>query len=493
MDSLRKHNVYKLVKMSSVLKEEKIIGSRVVFKQKVDGRFKARLVVQGYVQEAGVDYGRSYAPVCRIGSIRTVLAIACEHGWPVWQMDVVVAFLQAHIDKDVYVNPAPGHDPRDLKTGEVMVYKLERSLYGLAQSPVLWYDTIDGVLIVIGFSPTHSDPCVYVHGSGNTLIILTLYVDDILLTLQGPGASGSEEEGTQGALRNDRHGRSDSHPWDGGQARLRPGDPRHHPDRLRREPPRTLRDAKRDVAHTPGYGQELLSEQPEDKLLGAQGIKLYQSITGSLLYFAQCTRYDLCYAVNQLTRACNRPAEVHMTAAKHVLRYLRGTPDLPITYRKGQLRLVSYTDASFGANPDNRKSTTGYLFFLGGAPISFGSKTQSLTAQSTVESELQALSYGAREAVYLSNFLTELGLKDSSQVPIRSDSTGALSVAGNSMFSARTKHIALRYFFVRELVKKNKITFHYTPTKQMLADIATKHLSKHTFRDLLQQIKHFTS
>ena len=118
MDSLRKHNVYKLVKISSVPKEEKIIGSRFVFKQKVDGRFKARLVVQGYVQEAGVDYGRSYAPVCRIGSIRTVLAIACEHGWPVWQMDVVVAFLQAHIDKDVYVKPAPGHDPRDPKTGD---------------------------------------------------------------------------------------------------------------------------------------------------------------------------------------------------------------------------------------------------------------------------------------------------------------------------------------------------------------------------------------
>ena len=185
MDSLRKHNVYKLVKMSSVPKEQKIIGSRFVFKQKVDGRFKARLVAQGYVQEAGVDYGRSYAPVCRIGSIRTVLAIACEQGW--------------------------------------------------------------------------------------------------------------------------------------------------------------------------------------------QGIKLYQSITGSLLYLAQCTRYDLCYAVNQLTRACNRPAD------------LRGTPDLQITYRKGQLRLVSYTDASFGANPNNRKSTTGYLFFLGGAPISFGSKTQSLTAQSTAQ------------------------------------------------------------------------------------------------------------
>ena len=395
--------------------------------------------------------------------------------------------------EDVYVKPAPGHDPRDPKTGEAMVYKLERSLYGLAQSPVLWYDTIDGVLIVIGFIPTHSDPCVYVHGSGDTLIILTLYVDDILLTGKDPVLVDQKKrelkerfEMTDMGEVNRILGMEVKRDYDQGTLAITQTD--YVENLLER-----FEMQNANVAHTPGYGQELSSEQPEDKLLGAQGIKLYQSITGSLLYLAQCTRYDLCYAVNQLTRAYNRPAEVHMTAAKHVMRYLRGTPDLPITYRKGQLRLVSYTDASFGANPDNRKSTTGYLFFLGGAPISFGSKTQSLTAQSTVESELQALSYGAREAAYLSNFLTELGLKDSSQVPIRSDSTGALSVAGNSMFSARTKHIALRYFFVRELVKKNKITLHYTPTKQMLADIATKHLSKHTFRDLLQQIKNFTS
>ena len=93
MESLRKHEVYKLVPITSVPKEEKILGSRFVFKQKADGRFKARLVVQGHVQAAGTDYGRSYAPVCRIGSVRMLLAIACEHGWPVWQMDVVVAFL----------------------------------------------------------------------------------------------------------------------------------------------------------------------------------------------------------------------------------------------------------------------------------------------------------------------------------------------------------------------------------------------------------------
>ena len=112
--------------------------------------------------------------------------MACEHGWPVWQMDVVVAFLQSLIDKDVFVEPAPGHDPRDFETGGVVVYKLQRSLYELAQSSVLWYDTIDGVLVVIGFKPTQSDPCMYTHGSGVTLVILMLYVDDILITRKDP-------------------------------------------------------------------------------------------------------------------------------------------------------------------------------------------------------------------------------------------------------------------------------------------------------------------
>ena len=90
MYSLKQHHVYKLVNISSVPKGEKIIGSRFVFKQEADGRFKARLVVLRHAQEPEIDNGRSYAPVCHIGSIRTLLAIACEHGWPVWEMDVMV-------------------------------------------------------------------------------------------------------------------------------------------------------------------------------------------------------------------------------------------------------------------------------------------------------------------------------------------------------------------------------------------------------------------
>ncbi|CAB1110240.1 unnamed protein product [Ectocarpus sp. CCAP 1310/34] len=214
--------------------------------------------------------------------------------------------------------------------------------------------------------------------------------------------------------------------------------------------------------------------------------------TGSILYLAQCTRFDLSYAALQLSKACSNPAQVNMTAAKHVLRYLRGNPVLPIVYKRGQFRLAAFTDSSFGANPDNGRSTTGYLFFLAGGLISYGAKTQTLTAQSTVEAEIQALSYSAREAVYISNFMTELNFKTFGSVPINSDSTGALTVAGNAMHSQRTKHVALRYFFIRELVLRGQITLHHRPSEHQLADIATKYLPKHRFASIIQQIKDFS-
>ena len=170
-------------------------------------------------------------------------------------MDVVVAFLQAHIDKDVYVKPAPGHDPRDPKTGEAMVYKLERSLYGLAQSPVLWYDTIDGVLIVIGFSPTHSHPCVYVHGSGDTLIILTLYVDDILLTGKDPVLADQKKrelkerfEMTDMGEVTRILGMEVKHDYDQGTLAITQTD--YVENLLER-----FEMQNANVAHTPGYGQ----------------------------------------------------------------------------------------------------------------------------------------------------------------------------------------------------------------------------------------------
>lgn len=115
----------------------KIIGLRFILEQKANDRFKARLVVRRYSQEAGIDYGKTFGPVCCIGSQPIQLAIACEHDWPVYQVDIQVAFLQSPIKGEVYVKMALGQEETDSKAGAPMVMKLKRRLYGLAQSPAL--------------------------------------------------------------------------------------------------------------------------------------------------------------------------------------------------------------------------------------------------------------------------------------------------------------------------------------------------------------------
>ena len=203
-----------------------------------------------------------------------------------------------------------------------MIYKLQRSLYGLAQSPALWHDTIDGVLVVIGFRPTQSNPCVYTHGSGVTLVILTLYVDDILITGKDPTLVEQKKKELKEIFETTEMGEISRTlgmevTCDEDEGTLTITQTAYVDNILERF---GMQDA--NVAHTPGYGPELPAEQPEDKLLGAEATKLYQSITGSRIYLAQCTRYNLCYAANQLTRACSKPEEIHMTAAKHALCYL---------------------------------------------------------------------------------------------------------------------------------------------------------------------------
>ena len=402
-----------------------------------------------------------------------------------------MAFLQSKIDSEVYVGLAPGQEAADSKTGVPLVMKLKRNQYGPAQSRVRWYDTIDAALRGIGLTLTLSGPCVYTHGSDDTFAILIMYVDDIVIT----GRSEEVVKRLKKALM-DRFAMTDmgevsrflgmavTQDYDAGpQATTQTDYVKNVLERF------GMLDC--NPVHTPVYGPELSNELPEEKLLSTTGVKLNQGIVGLVLHLAQVTRYNICYAVYLLTRACSKPVVIHLAAAKHILRYLKEHPDLAIVYKRGQVRMTGCTDASFAANPDNRKSTSGFIFMCGG-PIGLGAKTQSPTAQSTVEAELMAISFVGKEATYLSNFILKLGFKPVSSVPINCDRSGALHVAGNSTYSSRTKNIALRFFFLRELIKGGKIIIHHVPTQQILADCATKLLAKTELGSILQQIKGFS-
>ena len=242
--------------------------------------------------------------------------------------------------------------------------------------------------------------------------------------------------------------------------------------------------------HPTWAGAELSLDQPDDTLLDPTATKLYKSITRFRMLLSQYTRFDITYAVNQLVRAMNKPSKLHMTAAKHFLRYLKGNMSLALTYKTSCFKLTGVCDASCGNNLDNGKSTSGYLFMIAGGPLSFTTALQSVTTQSTMEAELISMALASKEAIYLSNMMAELGFgKLFNSVPLFVKNTGALHIAGNSTYSSRTKHIALRFFFLKELIKEERITIHHEANTKQLADIGTKLLSKSTHQHLQELIK----
>ena len=402
--SLQDLKVYTLVPKSNVPKGQNVIGLKWVFKVKTDNTYKARLVAQGWNQVHGRDCGGTYAPVCRLQNIWMVLAIAAELNLEERQVDAKTAFLYADIEEEVCVKTAPGFETIN-KDGVQLVMKLGKSLYRLAQSPQNWWKTIDPKLIEIGFVPLKSDSCVYIYNHNNTVVIVTLYVDDLLVI----GSNVRVIETIKKKLK-DNFQMSDL-----GDVSLVLG---MQVTRGRKKGTLTISqedDTKSILARfgmenckpssIPGTGSELSTEQPAETLLNMEQTQRYQAITGSVMYLAQITRCDVMYTVCQLARAISKPSKTHMGAAKQLLRYLAGTTDFSIVYKRGGFKLSAFSDANWGNNPDNGKSTSPYLVMLSKAPISFKSRIQSLTAVSTMEAELVASALTMKEAVFCSNMM----------------------------------------------------------------------------------------
>ena len=213
---------------------------------------------------------------------------------------------------------------------------------------------------------------------------------------------------------------------------------------------------------------------------------------GSLLYLATWTRPDIACAVGQLSRFMTSPGPAHWTAAKHVLRYLRGTAALGLTYNGSSPDVLStlqgYADANWGADLENRKSTTGALFMLSSGPIAWQSKLQATVATFTMESEYMALATCVQEGLFIRSLLSDLlpsqsnsapmslsvPIADTFSIPIAEDNQSCIAYASNRLLNARSKHIDIRHHFIREHVRSKLVKLTYIDTKDQLADILTK-------------------
>jgi hypothetical protein len=205
------------------------------------------------------------------------------------------------------------------------------------------------------------------------------------------------------------------------------------------------------------------------------------------------TRPDISAAVNVLSQFMSCPNEQHWTGIKRILRYLKGTLNHGLCFSGDDVDLVGYSDSDWAGDIDTRRSTSGYVFQIGGATINWCSKRQLTVARSSTEAEYMALSAAAQECIWLRRLLKDFGTGENDKpTTIYEDNNGAIELAKNPKFHNRTKHIDVAYHFTRERVASNELSVIHCPTEEMLADIMTKGLGRikfEKFRDMLGVVR----
>lgn len=321
-----------------------------------------------------------------------------------------------------------------------------------------------------GAIPSKSDPCVYYIGQGEESLLIAVYVDDILVLARDldrivemgkflaqefemkdlgepvVSASNSRDRITKSLYQKgyvteilERFGMTDC------------------------KPVNSPMDVNAKLS-TP-------ADNPSDEK------KLpYRELVGALMYLAIATRPDIAHAVSVLSQFNNCYEQRHWIAAKRVLRYLKGTVDFGLTFGSSDELLTGYVDADWAGCPIDRRSYTEFVFVLSGSVISWDSKKQRTVALSTTEAEFMGMTEAAKESIYLQSFLGQLGFHELTTVKLFNDNMGALKLTENHTFHSKSKHIDLRYHFIRDAIQKNHLKVKYISTDDMLANVMTKGL-----------------
>ncbi|WJX39555.1 DNA helicase [Trifolium repens] len=486
LKSIEKNNTWELIHKTV---NKRPIDVKWVFKLKMKpigeiAKYKARLVAKGFLQKHGLDFNEVFAPVARIETIRLVVAIATYKSWSMHQLDVKSAFLNGPLDEEVYVKQPPGFE---IIGQENKVFKLKKALYGLKQAPRAWNKRIDSFLIDLKFTRCTTEHGVYVKGSNHEeMIILCLYVDDLLIT--GSNKAVLEKFKTDIMKEFEMTDLGELSYFLGMEfAKTSRGcflhQKKYVADILKR-----FHMSNCNPTITPMETGVKLSKNTDDELADST---LYKQIIGSLRYLCN-TRIDLCHSVGLLSRFMDQPRMCHLTATKRVLRYVKGTNDhgILIPNKKNsskKLEAYGYSDLDWGGDQDDRKSTAGYLFMIGNAPISWCSKKQGIVALSSCEAEYVAASFAACQANWIEMLLSELKAVEVTKMKVLVDNKSAIDLANNPVSHGRSKHIERRFHFLRDQVNKEKLELEYCNTEIQLADILTKPMAKARF-DALKKL-----
>lgn len=468
IDCLNKNKTWKLTEN---VENKKVLDVKWVYSIKSDGTYKARLVVRGFQQTDEID--DVYSPVAKMQTLKILLSYCCQMGLVIEQMDVETAFLNGTVNSEVYVK-----QPKGYEDGSDKVCKLEKALYGLKESPRVWYECFDKFLINLGFTKSRVDYCLYTLEENNDKIYLLIFVDDLLIC----GRNGNEIERIK-VLLSEKFRMKDL----GRVTEYLGITVEYYCSRNIMKLSQTkyieLLSKKYNLENSKLYNTPMeVNLKIEGSDTCERNIK-YRNLIGALLYISAATRPDISFSVNYLSRFQNCYNETHYKYALRILKYLYLTKDLKLIYKRNENVniLDCYVDADWAGDALDRKSTTGYVIRLFGNVIYWKSRKQKSVTKASTFAEYVALSEAVSELKFIKELLKTFNVKLTSPIDIYEDNLGALTIAKYGNFTKNSKHIEVYYHYVHECVEENMINIVKINTDENTADIFTKSLSKDKF------------
>ncbi|CAB0019509.1 unnamed protein product, partial [Nesidiocoris tenuis] len=485
MDSLAANKTWIMAKLPP---GKKALRCRWVFRVKTnpDGsvdRYKARLVIKGFSQKKGIDYEETFSPVAKTGTIRCLLSVAANEDMVLGQFDVSTAFLYGDLEEEIFMV-----QPEGFEDGTNRVCHLKKSLYGLKQAPRCWNKRVVDYLKKIGFKASDADPCLFIRQNGTEKVLIALYVDDGLIAAS---STKLKDEFLEEMRREFKITTKAASYFLGVEIVQEDGKITVNQAAYVRNILQKFGMENCKPVSTPMVKEDKAADQEtKDTGVPEEGPKFpYRQAVGALMYLMVSTRPDIAFSVGVVSRSLENPTESDIVKVKRIFRYLRGTANYGLTYKRGQdsMRLIGYSDADHGGDGETGRSTSGVLCLYSGGAVSWLSQRQASVAISTTEAEIVAASEGAKELVWLKRLLESMvGRIETPQLEI--DNEAALKLAKNPEYHRRTKHIRIRHFFVRELVIEEEIQVKKVDTNLQVADILTKALHQPRHRELCQRM-----
>ena len=471
------------MKRRDVPNNRRTVKCKWVFNVKRNGVYRARLVACGYSQIAGVDFVENYAPVVNDVSYRIMLVLMLLLKLDGKVVDVETAFLHGTLEEDIYMDSPKGlGEYLEEEIGDDECVQLLKSIYGLVQAARQWWKKLTDILRKIGFTGGDVDPCLMMYNGSMGRVFIALYVDDclcigkendinrIIEAIQKAGLSLKIEDNLKDylscsiVLSSDR-----KKAWLG------------QPSLMKNLEKRFGAMVKENQMYlTPGTPHLRITREIQQPL-SKEDQKMYRSGVGMLLYLVKHSRPDLANCVRELTKNMDKASEAALKEMKRVIKYVLDTAEYGLrmypVMDNDKWTIETYTDSDYAGDADNRISVTGYVIYLCEVPIMWKSKGQRSVALSSSEAEYVALSEAAKEIKFVAQLLMNVGINVDLPIIVRIDNVGAIFMSENVTTGGRTKHVDIRYHFVREFVYDGFIRIKFVKSEDNDADIFTKNVT----------------